>query len=80
MKKIPVRLHHIEVPKIKKRYLTVKEVANLLGVTPLTLRNWDKSGKLKAYRNPINNYRIYRPEDIELLLREIESKGKIQLG
>ncbi|PIR71854.1 MAG: MerR family DNA-binding transcriptional regulator [Candidatus Nealsonbacteria bacterium CG10_big_fil_rev_8_21_14_0_10_37_25] len=63
-----------------KRYLTVREVADSLGVTSLTLRNWDKSGKLKAYRNPINNYRLYKPEDIELLLRKIESKGKISLG
>jgi len=80
MEKIPVRLHHIEIPKVKKSYLTVKEVADLLGVTPLTLRNWDKSGKLKAYRNPINNYRIYKPGDIELLLRKIETQGKIHLG
>ena len=68
---IPIKVHHLKVPKDKK-YLTVKEVANLLGVTPLTIRNWDKSGKLKAYRNPINKYRIYRPEDIELFLRKIE--------
>jgi len=80
MKKIPVRLHHIEIPRVKKSYLTVKEVADLVGVTPLTLRNWDKSGKLKAYRNPINNYRIYKPGDIELLLRKIETQGKIHLG
>ena len=80
VKKIPVRLHHIEIPKVKKSYLTVKEVADLLGVTPLTLRNWDKSGKLKAHRNLINNYRIYKPGDIELLLRKIETQGKIHLG
>ena len=79
MKKIPVRLHHIKIPRIK-RYLTVKEVAKMLEVTPLTLRNWDKSGKLKAYRNPINNYRIYRPEEIELFLRKLESQGKVFLG
>jgi len=79
MKKIPVRLHHIELSPIKK-YLTVKEVADSLGVTPLTLRNWDKSGKLRAYRNPLNNYRIYKPEDIALFLRKIESKRKIFLG
>jgi len=80
MTKIPIKLHHIEIPKVKKRYLTVKEVANLLGVTPLTVRNWDKTGKLNAYRNPINNYRIYKPEGIELFLRKIESKGKLFLG
>lgn len=79
MEKIPIRIHQVNIPPAKK-YLKVKEVAKLLGVTPLTLRNWDKSGKLKAYRHPINNYRIYKPEDIELFLRKIESKGKIFLG
>ena len=70
--------------KRARKYLTIKEVAKILGVTPLTLRNWDKKGKFKAYRNPINNYRLYKPEEIELFLRAIESKrrsdGKIFLG
>jgi len=72
-------LYHIKTP-YQKRFFTIKEVAKMLGVTPLTLRNWDKKGKLKALRNPINNYRIYKPEDIELFLRKIESKGKVNLG
>ena len=72
-------LHHIKIPP-QKRFFTIKEVAKILGVTPLTLRNWDKKGQLKALRNPINNYRIYKPEDIELFLRKIESKGKVNLG
>ncbi|MDD5145369.1 MAG: MerR family DNA-binding transcriptional regulator [Candidatus Pacebacteria bacterium] len=63
-----------------KRYLTVKEVAKLLGVTPLTLRNWDKSKKLVALRNPLNNYRLYKASEIEFFVRKIESKGKISLG
>jgi len=67
-----------------KKYLTIKEVAKIIGVTPLTLRNWDKNGKLKAYRNPINNYRVYKREEIELFLRKIEARrgpeGKIFLG
>jgi len=57
-----------------KKYLTIYEVSKLLGVTPLTLRNWDKKGKLKACRNPINNYRVYKSNEIELLLRKIESR------
>jgi len=55
-----------------KKYLLVTEVARLLGVTPLTLRNWDAEGKLAAYRNPVNNYRMYKIEDVEALLRAIE--------
>ena len=60
-----------------KKYFSIKETARLVGVTPLTLRNWDKSGKLKAYRNPINHYRIYKPEEIDLFLRKIESSRHI---
>ena len=66
--------------KVSKKYLTIKEVAKILGVTPLTLRNWDRKGKLKAYRNPINNYRVYKPEEIELFLRKIERGRKLILG
>ena len=45
----------------------------MLGVTALTLRNWDKNGKLEASRHPFNNYRVYRREDIEKLLTEIQT-------
>jgi len=58
------------------KYLTVKEVAKLLGVTPLTVRNWDKSGKLKAIRHPINNYRLYRLEDIETFLKKLNQSKR----
>ena len=57
---------------INKTYYTVGEVAYILGVTPLTLRNWDEKGKLNAKRNPINNYRIYKALDIEHFLRKID--------
>ncbi len=60
-----------------KQFLTVKQVAKLLGVTPLTIRNWDKRGRLQAYRNPMNNYRVYKVEDVENLLKDIdESRDK----
>jgi len=55
-----------------KKYLMVQEVARVMGVTPLTVRNWDTKGKLVAYRNPVNNYRMYKVEDIETLIRQIE--------
>lgn len=49
-------------------YMTVAEAAELVGVSPWTLRNWDKAGKLKPERHPINGYRIYRREDLEATL------------
>lgn len=54
------------------KYISIKEAAKLLHVTPLTLRNWDKKGFLKAYRNPVNNYRMYRLDQIEEFIRRIE--------
>lgn len=50
---------------ILKGYLTIKEAAKILGVTPLTLRNWDKSGRFKAFRHPVNRYRLYKKSELE---------------
>jgi DNA-binding transcriptional MerR regulator len=59
------------------KLITIQKAAQILGVTPLTLRNWDNSGKFPASRHPINNYRVYKVADIEKLLMNIEaSKGK----
>lgn len=54
--------------------LTVGEAAEELGVTPATLRNWDRAGKLKAQRHPINGYRLYQRKDIEALKHAIEGR------
>lgn len=53
------------MPTVLRDYLTIKEAAKILGVTPLTLRNWDRSGRLKAYRHPINHYRLYKKGELE---------------
>ncbi|PIR40326.1 MAG: hypothetical protein COV33_00355 [Candidatus Zambryskibacteria bacterium CG10_big_fil_rev_8_21_14_0_10_34_34] len=55
------------------QYITIKEASTILGVTKLTLRNWDKSGKLLAHRHPFNNYRVYKLEDIDKVLEMIEN-------
>lgn len=53
-------------------YFSIKEAAEILGITPLTLRNWDKSGKFPAHRHPINNYRLYKMSSLEKLIADIE--------
>ncbi len=52
--------------------LTISEAADYLGVSSATLRNWDRSGKLKPRRHPQNGYRIYLHEDLEALLRSAD--------
>ncbi len=54
-------------------FLTIKDASKILGVSKMTLRNWDNSGKLKAYRHPLNNYRMYRVDDIEKIIELIET-------
>ena len=39
--------------------LTIKEAAAILGVSQMTLRRWDESGKFRARRHPLNGYRLY---------------------
>ena len=55
------------------QYITIKQASKILNVTTLTLRNWDKNGKLKAHRHPMNNYRVYKIEDLETVIRDIEA-------
>ena len=55
-----------------ERYLTIKEAAKFLGVSSLTLRNWDKRGKLAAIRHPVNNYRLYTFSELERFLKSFE--------
>lgn len=56
-------------------FLTVSEAAEKLGVSPGTLRNWDRVGKLKSIRHPLNGYRLYRQADLDCLLEQLASAG-----
>lgn len=59
-------------------YITIKQASKILDVSPLTLRNWDKNGKLKAHRHPMNNYRVYKIEDLESVINEIEADAGLR--
>lgn len=54
-------------------FFSLSEVADVMGVSKETLRRWDKNGKLKSVRHPVNNYRVYTPES----LAQFESHGFI---
>ena len=55
--------------------MTIAQAAEYVGVTPLTLRNWDKSGKLKAVRNPLNGYRMYDKDELDKFLVQLQAEG-----
>lgn len=52
----------------KMKYYTIHEMTEILGVTAQTLRNWDKSGKLKPHHTSPNGYRYYSQDDLNQIL------------
>lgn len=65
------------------KFLTVKETAEMLGVSPNTVRAWGSSGKLSEYRHPVNNYRLFKQAEVERLSSQIaepvlQSKSKVK--
>ncbi len=59
------------MPKLDQ-FLRIHEAAEYLGVCRNTLRNWCRQGKIPEYRHPVNNYRLFRADDLDALLRETE--------
>ena len=55
-----------------KDFLRISEAAEYLGVSPNTLRNWESAGKIVALRHPVNDYRLFRREDLDALLKKVE--------
>ena len=44
----------------KLKYYTIHETAEMLGVSPQTLRNWDKSGRLVPHHKSAKAKKIIR--------------------
>ena len=46
------------------KWVTVTTLAKRMMVHPDTIRRWATSGRIKSIRHPINNYRLFRLEDL----------------
>lgn len=57
-------------------YLRISEAAEYLGVSPNTLRNWVNAGKIAAVRHPVNDYRLFKQEDLDALLKQVADAGR----
>ena len=59
------------------KYYTIHEMTEILGVTAQTLRNWDRSGKLKPHHTSSNGYRYYSEDDLnQILNKPVKKQGK----
>lgn len=52
-------------------YLRISEAAEYLGVSPNSLRNWKNAGKIVAHRHPVNDYRLFKREELDALLDQV---------
>ena len=59
-----------------KDFLRISEAAEYLGVSSKTLRNWEHAGKITAHRHPVNGYRLFRQEDLDELLSQVQQPKK----
>ncbi|MDR1687073.1 MAG: IS607 family transposase [Clostridiales bacterium] len=59
------------------KYYSIHEFSKLIGRTPQTLRNWDKSGKLKPNHTGANGYRYYSHQQLNELLGITDLSRKI---
>lgn len=60
------------MPRVDE-FMQIAEAAEFLGICQNTLRNWGRAGKVKEYRHPVNNYRLYKQGELQRLLSKIES-------
>ena len=61
------------------KYFTINKFAKIVGVTPQTLRNWDKAGKLTPHHTAENGYRYYSDEQLKQI-SGVLTKPKIVVG
>lgn len=57
---------------MKKGFVTVKEAANVFAVSIQTIRRWDRKGKLKCFRHPMNNYRMFRLLELQEMVNKMQ--------
>ena len=63
-----------------KKYYSIHQFSQLINVTPQTLRNWDKSNKLKPHHTTSNGYRYYSHEQLNQVLNIKTKKERITIG
>jgi len=59
------------------RYYSIAETSKMLNVTAQTLRNWDKSGRLKPHHTTDSGYRYYSQEQLNRVLGIKDTTRKV---
>ncbi len=68
----------LPLPVALDEWLSLGDVAALLGVHPSTVRNWSDRGELPVHRTP-GGHRRYRQSDVELWLQSHQAEGQADI-
>ncbi len=61
---------------LNDEFVLVSEAAEMLGVCANTIRSWGDNGKITEYRNPVNEYRMFKRKEIEGLIKKMQQPVK----
>jgi DNA-binding transcriptional MerR regulator len=62
-----------ELPEFEPKLLSIERAAALVGVSPQTLRNWEKQGKVHPQRTESGHRRYDEREILELRKKQMDS-------
>lgn len=62
------------------QYYSINKFSKIVGVTPQTLRNWDKSGRLHPHHTSANGYRWYSEEQLNKVLNIQPKADRMVIG
>ncbi len=51
-----------------KKLMAITEVAKMLGISPSTIKKWEKLGKVKKAKRDQRRWRVYDQNDAEKLM------------
>jgi excisionase family DNA binding protein len=65
---------------MKDKIFSISEAAEYLGVSALTLRNWESKAKVRAFRTP-GGHRRFRKSDLEVIFGpDAKSTDKLRVA
>lgn len=74
---VAVRSVRRKAGTVPAQFVTIKEAAQMLGVSEVTLRRWDQTGKFKAAKRGLtSNWRLYAVAAIARFKRALDAGAR----
>lgn len=60
-----------------KNHYTSKDILQIFGIKKDTLKEWEKANKIPKARRNTQNWRVYTPEELDIVLKTVLNEGLI---